>query len=523
MGWLRWFARFPLGVLPSVVLPLLLVGATAEAPARSTVSAYDSLPALPSHAVRELQSSAALEATAVALAESLNAVPLDASLTRRCPAERLQVSWTPPQGGHWGAYLEPVGPVPSRHTTKVNGVVVCQGHPYAFMGFEAWRTEGDWQLAAIPFVSEDGEGHGNHDGDQATNLPPATPPTAVAPPTGPIPLPQRFPEGDIEGYAAYAPQRLCDPSAKPGTLALRNLLLGNHPGTRNLGISRGCAVGGQSEHKEGRALDWGVSAHRPQERDAAETVIAQMMATDAANNRHALARRMGVMYVIWNGRIWSAYRANEGWRTYNGSSPHTDHVHISLSWAGAEGLTSFWSGSVDHSTLFAAPPAAHAREKAAPATHSGHPAPSHADRNKAPHPAPSHTNTRREAWQRTEQERAEAREQAERDQAERQVQRQEREAAQAQARQQAREQHQADRQAKKAAREAEQADRQAKWEDHQRQEAAPRHGERPQRRRHRNRGHRTPPQGVQPPGYPSPAADPNPEPESVPNSGSGEG
>jgi hypothetical protein len=48
------------------------------------------------------------------------------------------------------------------------------------------------------------------------------------------------------------------------------------------------------------------------------------------------AQRMGVDYVIYNRRIWSAERADEGWRPYSGASPHTDHVHASFLAEGAD-------------------------------------------------------------------------------------------------------------------------------------------------------------------------------------------
>ncbi len=57
-----------------------------------------------------------------------------------------------------------------------------------------------------------------------------------------------------------------------------------------------------------------------------------------------MARRLGVMYVIYNRKIWSGWSG--GWENYSGYSPHTDHVHISLSWNGARGHTSFWTGRV---------------------------------------------------------------------------------------------------------------------------------------------------------------------------------
>lgn len=145
----------------------------------------------------------------------------------------------------------------------------------------------------------------------------------------------------IEGYAVYDPQDTCDPTVKPGTDKLRDLLLATYPGTRDLGIVRSCSIGGTSEHKEGRAFDWGVRVDRPAEKAMADEFTAWLL-KDLADGADAMARRMGIMYMIWNGRIWGSYRASEGWRTYTGSNPHTDHVHFSLSWDGAMARTSYW-------------------------------------------------------------------------------------------------------------------------------------------------------------------------------------
>jgi hypothetical protein len=38
-------------------------------------------------------------------------------------------------------------------------------------------------------------------------------------------------------------------------LAFRKKVLATYPKTSNAGISRDCSIGGQSEHKEGRAWD----------------------------------------------------------------------------------------------------------------------------------------------------------------------------------------------------------------------------------------------------------------------------
>ncbi|MCB9640403.1 MAG: hypothetical protein H6727_16015 [Myxococcales bacterium] len=147
----------------------------------------------------------------------------------------------------------------------------------------------------------------------------------------------------VDGYASYVGQTTCNPSAKPGATALKDLLLATYPCTASLGIVRACNVGGTSEHKEGRAFDWGVSAFT--QKSVAESMIQWLLATDAQGKKHAMARRLGIMYMIWNKKIWRAYRSPDSWSTYTGSNPHTDHVHISFSWDGANKKTSFWTGS----------------------------------------------------------------------------------------------------------------------------------------------------------------------------------
>jgi peptidoglycan hydrolase-like protein with peptidoglycan-binding domain len=59
-----------------------------------------------------------------------------------------------------------------------------------------------------------------------------------------------------------------------------------------------------------------------------------------------MARRLGIQYMIWKGKIWGAYNLAGGWRKYTGPDPHTNHVHISMTWAGTMGQTSFWSSCV---------------------------------------------------------------------------------------------------------------------------------------------------------------------------------
>ncbi len=146
----------------------------------------------------------------------------------------------------------------------------------------------------------------------------------------------------VEGYTSYVGQSTCDPSAKSGVTAFKDLLLATYPCTASYGIVRACNVGGTSEHKEGRAFDWGVSAFT--QKHVADSLIQWLLATDAQGNKHAMARRLGIMYMVWNKQIWRSYRSPDTWSAYTGSNPHTDHVHFSFGWDGANKKTSFWTG-----------------------------------------------------------------------------------------------------------------------------------------------------------------------------------
>ena len=127
---------------------------------------------------------------------------------------------------------------------------------------------------------------------------------------------------------------------------LSRRLLRAYPGTRSLGIVRACSVGGRSEHKEGRAFDWGgLRASSAADRAKVNNFTTWLFATDK-DQPPAMARRLGIQYVIWNKRIWGSYNASAGWRPYTGANKHTDHVHISFTWAGARKNTSFWTGKV---------------------------------------------------------------------------------------------------------------------------------------------------------------------------------
>jgi len=135
----------------------------------------------------------------------------------------------------------------------------------------------------------------------------------------------------------YEPQLSCDPRDKPGVVAFAALMKASYK-TGTTGISRACAAD-VSEHYDGRALDWMLSAKNPQQKAVADSLVAWLSA-----NSGAMARRFGISYIIWNTKMWREYAPERGWAAYTGSVPHTDHIHFSFSWDGAMARTSWWTG-----------------------------------------------------------------------------------------------------------------------------------------------------------------------------------
>jgi hypothetical protein len=156
----------------------------------------------------------------------------------------------------------------------------------------------------------------------------------------------------IEDYASYQPQTRCRPQAKPGTEALGDWMVGTYGGAAG-GISRACGPG-TSEHQEGRAFDWTLDAAKRADRRRAKAFLTDVLASDRQGNADARARRMGIMYIIWNDRMWSAWDefAPEGYLsascktalTCSTTLRHRDHLHVSLTRPAGRGETSWYAG-----------------------------------------------------------------------------------------------------------------------------------------------------------------------------------
>jgi len=157
--------------------------------------------------------------------------------------------------------------------------------------------------------------------------------------------------GPVDPYAPDDPTRAVDLTAKPGVRLFRAWVTGRW-GERtgspeNIlrdGANAGTPSNPWSEHHEGRAWDWMLPG--PDPLAAGQALVDELLATSAEGDPHAIARRAGIQYLIFNRRMWRAYPhagAPAGtWSDYHGASPHTDHVHVSFSRAGARGATSLY-------------------------------------------------------------------------------------------------------------------------------------------------------------------------------------
>lgn len=160
--------------------------------------------------------------------------------------------------------------------------------------------------------------------------------------------------GPVEDLASYEPTTRCAKAAKPGSTALGAWMVKKYGGTGGATL-RACS-GGTSEHEDGRAIDWTLDAADPADAARAQAFLDTVLAPDRKGNLAAKARRMGIMYVIWADTMYPAWNGfspepylSSGCPDATQCSPtlrHLDHVHVSLSRAGAKARTSWYVGRV---------------------------------------------------------------------------------------------------------------------------------------------------------------------------------
>ncbi len=202
---------------------------------------------------------------------------------------------------------------------------------------QEWRTEQP-AVEVEPATSEelmtaeDGYLGGGYDALGVQPDPEAKKPAPVPPP----------PSKDLPNTLDAAPPWFytysCDPNDRPGMVAFANLI-GDHYDRPLWWGSRSCKYGDNSQHYEGRAFDWPMNAYDPDDKAIGDAVAQWLTA-----NNGEMARRFGIQSIIWNRSSWYLYKPSR-WYPYYGASPHTDHLHISFSWDGAMGRTSWWDGT----------------------------------------------------------------------------------------------------------------------------------------------------------------------------------
>ena len=146
-------------------------------------------------------------------------------------------------------------------------------------------------------------------------------------------------------FACSCSHPACSPG-HPGTIALKDYIVNRYSFARNLGVyccrqnSGAVTVPQLSVHAIGRAIDIGI----PVENGDADNGNGDQIANWLVEN----AEFIGIQRVIWDHRYWNGQR---GFGDLNpNTAPHTDHIHIELSIAGAARQTAFFqSGAINGS------------------------------------------------------------------------------------------------------------------------------------------------------------------------------
>ncbi len=175
---------------------------------------------------------------------------------------------------------------------------------------------------------------------------PATATVGSSPTVAPTPTAPHF-GSLIEGYAPYQPEKFCRNSVEPGVQDFERLLTATYTDTAIVSDLRPCVPDSTSEHYDGRAVDWGVDYRNKAQRSDGKALLRWLFTSDAQGDHDAMLRRLGIMYIIWNHRIWGTW--DQQWDPYKCKGPtacHVDHMHFSFDWAGAEAKTSWFTGTV---------------------------------------------------------------------------------------------------------------------------------------------------------------------------------
>ena len=141
------------------------------------------------------------------------------------------------------------------------------------------------------------------------------------------------------GAGSYSGGRNCAGGLKSGTREVGDFVKATFAGVTGYGgyaCRPNTANTSQlSVHGTGRAMDIMI----PLKSGTADNARGDQIANYLVKN----AQAMGVQFIIWDRNDWGASRSAPKLRAYTGPNPHTDHIHVELSPAGAAAMTSWFA------------------------------------------------------------------------------------------------------------------------------------------------------------------------------------
>lgn len=126
-------------------------------------------------------------------------------------------------------------------------------------------------------------------------------------------------------YEGYTGAGACTQGPQTGARGFMSWFLAKFSkiGGQNSGIYNCRPVRGSSYvpsiHGEGRAVDLGLKIARNE-----FAQLADLLRTHSAE--------LGIQCIIYKRKIWSGGYESNGWQTYGGVNPHTDHLHVEMAW-----------------------------------------------------------------------------------------------------------------------------------------------------------------------------------------------
>lgn len=165
----------------------------------------------------------------------------------------------------------------------------------------------------------------------------------------------------VENHAPNAPIECSNGYVYPGVYAFRDILASSY-GSRTASLARSCPgtlTSSLSYHARGLALDWRFNVYDSAEAAQAQEVLDWLFEANSAGTRQVRLKRLGIIEVIWNDKIWITNNPNatsdvQTWSVYNYSGcvasggnentcAHRDHIHFSFSLEGGNMQRSWWS------------------------------------------------------------------------------------------------------------------------------------------------------------------------------------